>query len=269
MEPFDLDRIGGPAGLRALTDELLACGELALRLYSGGAAARTQRKPDRSPVTEADQLVERKLLEFLSQRYPDARTWGEETGSDDAITTGLRFLVDPIDGTRAFVRGLPTWSILLGLEFDGEPVLGMALMPASGDLFVGAKGHGATMNGRPLRVSEVASLDDAVVSHGGLDQFRAAGRLDLPAELGGRIYTCRGFADFDGYRQLLLGKVDAMIDLDIRPYDVCPAAVLVREAGGRFTSFAGHPTIHEPSVIASNGKVHKQLLDIVSRADHA
>ena len=120
-------------------------------------------------------MVEERLLGFLAEQYPEARTWGEETGSDDAMTTGLRFLVDPIDGTRAFVRGLPTWSILLGLEADGEPVLGMALMPASGDLFVGVKGHGATMNGRPLRGSEVSSLGGAVVSHGGLDQVRAAG----------------------------------------------------------------------------------------------
>ncbi|MCB9658861.1 MAG: histidinol phosphatase [Sandaracinaceae bacterium] len=265
MDAFDLDRIGGHAALLALTDELLACGELALTLYSGGAAARTQRKPDRSPVTEADQLVEERLLRFLRKRYPDASVWGEETGAAEG-TNGLRFLVDPIDGTRAFVRGLPTWSVLLGLEADGEPVLGMALMPASGDLFVGAKGHGATMNGRPLRVSQVASLDDAVVSHGGLDQFRAAQRLDLPATLGERVYTCRGFADFDGYRQLLLGRVDAMVDLDIKPYDVCPAAVLVREAGGRFTSFAGHDSIHEPNTVASNGRVHDELLSLVRRA---
>ncbi|MCA9535149.1 MAG: hypothetical protein KC593_15765 [Myxococcales bacterium] len=263
MDAFDLDRIGGHKGLAALTDELLACGELALRLYSGGAAARTQRKPDRSPVTEADQLVEQRLMGFLRKHYPDASFWGEETGSEDLGSNGLRFLVDPIDGTRAFVRGLPTWSVLLGLEADGEPVLGMALMPANGDLFVGATGHGATMNGRPLRVSQVGSLDDAVVSHGGLDQFRAAQRTDLPAKMSERIYTCRGFADFDGYRQLLLGRVDAMIDLDIKPYDVCPAAVLVREAGGRFTGFSGRDSIHEANTVASNGLVHDALLELV------
>jgi histidinol-phosphatase len=154
--------------------------------------------------------------------------------------------------------------VLLGLEADGEPVLGMALMPANGDLFVGATGHGATMNGRPLRVSQVASLDDAVVSHGGLDQFRAAQRMDLPAKMSERIYTCRGFADFDGYRQLLLGRVDAMVDLDIKPYDICPAAVLVREAGGRFTGFSGADTIHESNTVASNGPLHADLLELVA-----
>ena len=264
MNAFDLDRIGGHKGLAALTDELLGCGELALKLYSGGVAARTERKPDRSPVTEADRLVEERLMGFLRGRYPDASFWGEETGSEELGTSGLRFLVDPIDGTRAFIRGLPTWSVLLGLEADGEPVLGMALMPASGDLFVGATGHGATMNGRPLRVSQVASLDDAVVSHGGLDQFRSADRLDLPAKLGERVYTCRGFADFDGYRQLLLGRVDAMVDLEIAPYDVCSAAVLVREAGGRFSGFSGTDTIHEANTIASNGLVHADLLRLVA-----
>ena len=260
---FDLDHLGGHAAIHDLTSAVLEAGELALGLYRQGVAKRTQRKPDRSPVTEADRAVEEKLRGYLSLRYPEASFWGEETGQSQG-TSGLRFIVDPIDGTRAFVRGLPTWSILITAEWEGAPVFGLAYMPAAEDLFIGVAGGGALHNGRPLRVSEVASLDDAIVCHGGLDQFRAAGRVDLLGTLAGRVYTGRGFADFDGYRQLLLGRVDAMVDLDIQPYDVGPAAVLVREAGGRFTGFSGAETIHESCVVASNGVLHEELLGVVA-----
>lgn len=263
--PFDLDRVGGERGLNDLVDTIRQAGDLALRSYSDGAAARVQQKPDRSPVTEADREVETFLRDYLERRYPEAGFFGEETGTKSS-EDGLRFIVDPIDGTRAFIRGLGTWSILVGVEFEGTPVVGVANMPAANDLFVGVTGGGAFRNDEPLRVSRVDSLDAALVSHGGLDQFAAADRLEVPTKLGRQVYTNRGFADFDGYRQLLLGKADAMIDADVRAYDVCPAAVLVREAGGRFTSWAGEDTVHAPNVVASNGAIHDALLDLIGDA---
>jgi histidinol phosphatase-like enzyme (inositol monophosphatase family) len=264
-EAFDLDRVGGNAALRALVSEILAAGEDAKKLYSGGAAARVQAKPDRSPVTEADRAVEERLRAFLARRFPMAGFFGEETG-DAGARGGLRFVVDPIDGTRAFIRGLPTWSILVGLEADGEPVVGVAYMPAAEELFVGVRGLGAEMNGRPLAVSAVRTLDAALVCHGSLQQFTDDGRGALLARMGERIYTARGLADFDGYRQVLLGRADAMVDPGIKPYDVCPAAVLVREAGGRFTSMTGAETIHGGSGLASNGHVHDALLALIDEA---
>ncbi len=264
---FDLDRIGGRAALAALTDEVLEAGQDALALYRNGAANRTKKKPDRSPVTEADQAVERRLKSFLVERYPEAAFLGEETGASGPSEAGLRWVVDPIDGTRAFIRGIPTWSILIGLEADGEPVLGVAYMPAAGDLFVASQGHGAFMNGRPLRVSSVDSLDDCVVSHGALSQFTDMSRGDWLPRLARSTYTQRGFADFDGYRQLVLGRVDAMIDPGVAPWDVCAAAVIVREAGGRFTNFEGEETIHDGTgFLASNGGVHDAILGLLSGA---
>ncbi len=223
---FDLDRIGGRRALAALIDEVLASGEEAMRLFGNGAANRTRRKPDRSPVTEADEAVEKRLLAYLRDRYPEAGFLGEETGSSGPAEAGLRWVVDPIDGTRAFIRGIPTWSILLGLEADGEPVLGLAYMPAADDLFVAVSGEGAWGNGRPLHVSQVDSLADCAVSHGALSQFTDLQLGDLLPRLGEETYTQRGFADFDGYRQLLWGRVDAMIDPGVAPWDVCAAAVL-------------------------------------------
>ncbi len=273
-QAFDLDRIGGRRALRGLISEILAAGEDALRLYSGGAAARVQAKPDRSPVTEADRAVEERLRAYLSKHFPMAGFLGEETGRAES-RDGMRFVVDPIDGTRAFIRGLDTWSILVGLEAgraspsgdarasDAEPVVGIAYMPAAEELYVGVLGDGADVNGRPLHVSAVQSLDAALVCHGQLQQFTDAQLGPLLARLGERIYTCRGLADFDGYRQVLHGRADAMVDPGVKPYDVCPAYVLVREAGGRFTSMSGEATIHGGSGLASNGLVHDALLDVI------
>ncbi len=261
-EAFDLDRIGGPHALGALVDEVLACGELALAMRAG-ASARYEKKPDLSPVTEADRAVEGRLRSFIAKHHPGVGFIGEESGASDSEAV-LRFLVDPIDGTRAFLRGIPTWSVLVGLEAKlgaaYEPVLGIAFMPAAGDLFVGVRGQGAQANGRPVRVSAVASVSDAVVTHGSLQQFRDGGQLDLLPKLVSVTYTQRGFADFDGYRQLLLGRVDAMIDPAVKGWDLCAPAVLVREAGGELSAFDGTRTIHGGGAIATNGAIHDALV---------
>jgi histidinol-phosphatase len=261
---FDLDRIGGRSALAMLIDEVLAAGEDARRLYRSGAANRTRRKPDRSPVTEADEAVEKRLSMYLRKRYPDAGFLGEETGSAGPSGAGLRWVVDPIDGTRAFIRGIPTWSILVGLEAEGRPVLGVAYMPAADDLFVGVEGEGAWGNGRPLALSHVETLADCAVTHGALSEFTDLQLGHLLPRLGEATYTQRGFSDFDGYRQLLLGRVDAMIDPGVAPWDICAAAVLVREAGGRLTSLDGEETIHGHGAVASNGLVHDALLRLLA-----
>jgi histidinol phosphatase-like enzyme (inositol monophosphatase family) len=263
---FDLDRIGGRRALATLIDVVLSSGEAALDLYRGGASQRARKKPDRSPVTEADEAVEQRLLAYLRDRYPEAAFLGEETGRSGPQGAGLRWVVDPIDGTRAFMRGIPTWSILVGLEAEGEPVLGIAAMPAAQDVFVAVLGDGAWGNGRPLKVSEVESVGDCAIAHGALSQFTDAGLGALLPRLGESTYTQRGFADFDGYRQLLWGRVDAMIDPGIQPWDVCAAAVIVREAGGRFSSLDGEPTVHGRGALASNGHVHEGLLRVIAGA---
>ncbi len=262
MSAFDLDRVGGARGLRSLVDEILAAGQEALGMQR--AILRRlrddplEKKPDRSPVTEADRFVEDKLRVHITQRFPSAGFFGEESG--ESTGSSLRFIVDPIDGTRAFLRGLHSWSVLVGVEHEGEPVVGIAYMPVVDELFVGVKGGGAELNGRSLHLSQVTQLEDALVCHGGLEQFQE--RPQLLAQLGRRAFTSRGFADFDGYRHLLKGQADAMVDPGIKPYDICPAAVLVREAGGRLTSFEGEDTIFGGSAIASNGRVHDELLEL-------
>ena len=261
---LDVEALGGRAAFDRLIDEILSAGELALRIQRR-ATKGAQRKPDRSPVTEADQAVETQLRDFLEAHYPDCSFIGEETGTNTIVSERC-WLLDPIDGTRAFIRHLDAWSILLALQVDTEPTVGIAYLPAREELFVAATGHGAYLNGRPIRLSKVNSLDDALVAHGAVAQFTDHDADGVLSALGRRTYTQRGFSDFDNYAQLLKGSADAALEMAIHPYDIAPAAVLVREAGGRFTDFSGNPTIHHHTALASNGAIHDAMLELIAGA---
>jgi histidinol phosphatase-like enzyme (inositol monophosphatase family) len=258
---FDVSRIGGADAIRALEEIVRRAGEAALKHFQQGVVP--EKKPDRSPVTVADREAEQIIRDHVLSAYPDAGFLGEETGRHGGDAE-IRFIVDPIDGTRAFVRGWSTWSVLLGIEAEGVPVVGIAYMPAAGDLFVAVQGHGATHNGKPVRVSKVSSLADATVTHGGLQQFTQSGIGGALVRLADACDIARGCPDFDGYRQILLGRSDAMVDPGVQPYDVCAPAVLIREAGGRFTSFGGDETIYAGGAIASNGLIHDELVAALS-----
>jgi len=258
---FDISRIGGPDGIRTLEEIVRRAGDAALKHFQRGVVP--EKKPDRSPVTVADREAEQIIRDHVLSAYPDAGFFGEETGTYGS-DAGIRFIVDPIDGTRAFVRGWSTWSVLLGIEAEGVPVVGFAFMPAAGDLFAAVQGRGTTHNGKPVRVSTVGPLADATVTHGGLQQFTQAGVGDALIRLAGACDIARGCPDFDGYRQILLGRSDAMVDPGVQPYDICAPAVLIREAGGRLTSFRGDETIYAGGAIASNGVIHDELVAALS-----
>jgi len=258
---FDIDRIGGLRAMRALEELVVRTGDAAMQHFLKGVIP--EKKADRSPVTAADRETEQAIRQYVLSEYPQAEFFGEETGRH-GDNPELRFIVDPIDGTRAFVRGLPTWSVLLGIEANGVPVAGIAYMPAAGDLFAAAQGHGATHNGTPIQVSKLSPLADSTVTHGCLQQFTDSGVGDALVRLAEACDSARGFPDFDGYRQVLLGRADAMVDPGVQPYDICAPAVLIREAGGRFTSLEGEETIYGGSAIASNGVIHDELVAALS-----
>ena len=260
---FDLDRIGGPNALSTLVEQVVQAGNEACALFEKGLSIEI--KSDQSPVTTADRQVEKRLKNYLFAHHPEASFFGEETGKSKGAGTELRFILDPIDGTRAFIRGLPTWSVLLGMEFEGQPVVGIAYMPATKELFVGVIGHGATMNGKELHVSTTSTLKASMLMHGVLQQFTDAGVGDALIPLAEQSDSARGFADFEGYKNVLLGRADAMVDPGVQPYDICTPAVLIRAAGGRFTSLNGQETIYGPGAVASNGMVHDELIAITKR----
>lgn len=255
--------------LDRLVAEVRASGAEARQTFERTRGA-VERKPDRSPVTEADRTVEARLRAFLTHQVPHASFLGEETGRAGPDGASLGWLVDPIDGTRAFVRGLTTWSVLVALLEEGEPVIGIAHLPAEDELYLAVRGRGATRNDEPLRVSAVASLGDALVSHGALAQFStdALGRGLLA--LRAATEAQRGLADFDGHRNVLRGRADAMIDPGVQPWDVAAAALLVREAGGRFSTLRGSAKVADVNkdggAVISNGLVHDAVLELFARA---
>ena len=211
--------------------------------------------------------METLLRDYLHRHFESAGFLGEESGKHDLPEADLVFVVDPIDGTRAFVRGLPTWSVLLAACWKGVPVVGVAFMPQTGDLFVGAAGHGVTWNGKPVGISHVERLDQALVVHGALGQFAETQTLPILSALATQTHTQRGLGDFANYRELLGGRADAVVDPGLKRWDIAPAILMVREAGGLVTQFDGNEALTDGNWVASNGRPSFGPLEVASSVD--
>jgi len=190
-----------------------------------------ETKGDGSPVTEADRAAERAIRDELGNAFPDVPQLGEEYGGERTLS-GLRWLVDPIDGTIAYARGIPTWTTLIALLEDGEPLLGLIDAPSLGERTLGWRGGGCRRNGEPVRASQQSDLRRAIVSHGDGWCFERAGRKPGFLRMAREIPAFRGYTDAFGHALVVAGSVDAMVDLDLNPWDAAPTRVLVAEAGG-------------------------------------
>ncbi len=192
----------------------------------------TEHKADGSPVTEADRAAERAIRALLAEAWPGFAVLGEEYGAegDPAAPT---WVIDPIDGTIAFSRGIPLYSTILALVVEGEPVVGLIDLPGLDERYVGWKGGGCRRNGEAVRVSQESDLRRAIVSHGDAYCFARAGQQAAWERMAREIPFLRGYTDAFGHAQVVGGGVDAMIDLDVNPWDVAATRVLVPEAGGR------------------------------------
>jgi histidinol-phosphatase len=219
-------------------------------------------KDDSSPVTVADREAEEVLRNTLLGVFPDDGFVGEESGSTPG-TSGYRWIVDPIDGTRGFVRGVPIWGTLVGLEYRHEQIAGIVEAPALGQSWRALRGDGAYRGDRPIRVSDVSRLDEASLYYSSISWFARAGKQEQFLELASRTQRQRGFGDFYGFVLVAQGSGDLMLEYGVHPWDVAALKVIVEEAGGRFTDWEGTPTINSSDVIASNGRLHEQALRIM------
>ena len=200
-------------------------------------------------------------MDRLRPAFPDVGFLGEEFGAQGSQSR--RWIVDPIDGTKNFVRGIPYWATLIALEEEGDVTLGVVHSPATGELYWARRGQGAWVDGVALRVSPVDRLADAMLVHSSLNLLRPldGGRCwDGFVRLVERTDRQRGFGDYFGYTFVLRGQAELMLEADVKPWDVAPFKVLFEEAGGRFTDFAGQPTIYSGTALASNGRLHADLL---------
>ncbi|MBW2272793.1 MAG: histidinol phosphate phosphatase [Deltaproteobacteria bacterium] len=194
-----------------------------------------ETKADGSPVTEADRAAERAIRAVLREAFPDFAILGEEYGEEagaSAEGTGPKWVIDPIDGTIAYSRGIPLFSTIIALLDEGEPVLGLIDLPALDERMLGWKDGGCRLNGHPVRVSQEKELSRALVSHGDPMCFDQAGQRPAFERMAREIPMLRGYTDAFGHVQVLSGAVDAMVDVDLNPWDAAATQVLAGEAGG-------------------------------------
>lgn len=230
-----------------------------------------ETKPDLTPVSEADRDVEQAMRERLAVLRPGDSVFGEEYGSSTAPDSTRRWIVDPIDGTKGYVRGIPAWATLLALEEQREITVGVVSAPALACRWWARRGAGAFARDplqeepRRLRVSAVGELADAQLCYGGLEEWRAVGRLDALLELGRRCWRTRGYGDFWSYMLVAEGALEIGLDPTVSLWDLAAPKVIVEEAGGRFTDFGGAPTADGGDAIATNGLLHAAASAIIGR----
>ncbi|HEY1366548.1 MAG TPA: inositol monophosphatase family protein [Gaiellaceae bacterium] len=207
-------------------------------------------KPDLSPVTDADRAVEAALRARIAERRPDDGVLGEEEG--EAGNAAVRWILDPIDGTRNFSRGIPVWATLIALERDGDVVVGVVSAPALRRRWWAVRGGGAFADGTPIRVSQIDTVSEATVSASSLDD----------SEIVRRAWHGRNLGDFWQHCLVAEGAVDVAVDPEAWRWDVAAGALLVEEAGGRVTGVGGGPP--DGSMLSTNGRLHEEALSLLS-----
>lgn len=247
--------------LEIMVEAARAGGAVAVEHYRRGFSVSL--KADRSPVTEADREAEREIVRVLRARCPDHGVLGEELG--ESGPRARRFIIDPIDGTRNFVRRIPTWAALIGLEEEGVVTAGVVFQPATGVLHTAWRGQGAWCDGERLRVSPVDALDRALVVHSSVNFLRRSAYWEGFLRLTDRTQVQRGFGDFSAYLWVAEGKGEIALSTTVKAWDVAALKAIVEEAGGRLTDLDGQSGIYGSTVFASNGLLHDAGLAAIGK----
>jgi histidinol-phosphatase len=245
-----------------------AGGQLALRHFGGNLAAEWKpstdawKTSDSSPVTVADRETESLLRHRLSAAFPQDGFLGEEYGNQPG-TSGYRWIIDPIDGTRNYFRGIPIWGTLVGLEQRGKMIAGFIEIPALGESYRAIRGEGAFCNDRRIHVSQVAKLADTTMLYTALSWFLKPGRQEAFLELMQATQAQRGFGDVYGFMLVARGAADLMLEYGVHAWDVAAVLPIIEEAGGVYTNYDSGQDIHKPDVLVSNGHLHVDALRII------
>lgn len=218
-----------------------------------------ESKPDRSPVTDADKSVEQAIKKILANQAPEDALIGEEYGNTGSASR--TWIIDPIDGTANYLRGVPVWATLIALAIDGKPTVSVVSAPALGRRWWAAPEIGSFTSDidgsvRELRVSAISALENASLSYNNLQLWDQAGMLAELTELSRKIWRTRAYGDFWSYMLLAEGSVDIVAEHDLKIYDIAALVPIVENAGGTFTAINGPLTAETSSVLATNGKLH-------------
>lgn len=218
-----------------------------------------EMKENMTPVTVADKKTEENIRSELSLAFPGFGICGEEFG-EEGKEHELVWTVDPIDGTKSFIKGIPLFGTLIGLLQHGEPILGIMVLPALRETYTAAQGLGTYCNGHQLHVSNKTTLESSFVSIGDVDCFEASGHKKGLHRILDKAEFARGYTDCFGHSCVIRGGIDAMIDPVVSVWDIAPLACLIKEAGGEYFGFSGKQTIHESSFITCGPGLKKEIL---------
>jgi len=243
-------------------DAAWKAGKVTLRHFQTGVEVET--KADSSPVTVADRAAEEFLVAFLSREFPRDGFLGEEFGERPG-RSGYRWILDPIDGTKSFIQGVPLYSVLVGLaDASGESVVGAIAFPALDEVVVAARGEGCFWNGRRARVSSVDDLARACVVYTGEECFEMTGTAAAERAVRARVRVVRGWGDAYGHALVATGRAEAMLDPVLSVWDVAPLLPIIEEAGGVFSDWSGRRTIHGTSAVTTNAAVARELRGLLA-----
>ena len=243
-----------PADIEFAVEVAVAAGDLTLEWFQNNDLT-VDHKDDGSPVTAADRAAERLIRERLAERHPDDTIIGEEEAEATGVS-GRTWVIDPVDGTKAFTRGVPLFSTLLALVDDEGPAIGVIHLAGLGETVWAGRGRGAFHNGRPCRVNDRARAEDAYVCTSGFSYW-AQPQLARVLSSGAKVRT---WGDAYGYFLVATGRAEAMIDPECFDWDVAPIGVIISEAGGTFTDRDGKDSWTSGSGVATNGHIHETAL---------
>lgn len=241
-------------------DAAWQAGKITLSYFGTGIVP--ELKSDQTPVTVADREAERRLRAMIEARFPDHAILGEEYG-ETRRGAQYRWILDPIDGTKSFVQGVPLYGVLIGLEREGVPILGVCNLPALNEMVAAAQGLGCTLNGRRVATSAVSDLSDAVMLATDIASFSEHGRDDVYYELEGATRFSRTWGDCYGHILVATGRAELMLDPVMNVWDCAALLPILQEAGGTFTDWDGNPTIHGPNAISTNGLLYDEIMALV------
>jgi myo-inositol-1(or 4)-monophosphatase len=247
--------------LEFTTETAWQAGQVTLGYFQTGV--RPDFKSDDTPVTVADREAEALIRRRIEQRYPGHAIVGEEFGTAETDGATHRWFIDPIDGTRAFVRGVPLYGVLLGLEIEGEIQVGAAHFPAMGEMLAAAKGKGCWWNGRRAQVSQISRLEDGLLAHSNPASFARHGRAAAWERLQKTAGYCAGWSDCYGYLLVATGRAELMLDPIMNVWDCGPFPVILQEAGGYFGDWQGNATIYANEAMATTAALLPQVLELL------
>lgn len=242
-------------------DAAWQAGRITLGYFQSGIAV--ERKGDNSPVTIADKQSEQKLRSLIGQYWSDHGMIGEEYGVQEG-SSSLTWVIDPIDGTKSFIHGVPFYAVLLALIDGDQSLVGVAHFPALNETVYAAKGMGCFWNGRRAHVSIVNELKDAALMASDVNSFASRGKGTAWANLVDSTYIQRTWGDAYGYALVATGRAEIMVDPVMNLWDCAPFAVIMSESGGTFTDWQGTPTIHAGESIATNGVLYNAVMEVVT-----